>query len=155
MIKFHRILLPTDFSANSRIAQAYACGLAEQHQSELHLLHVTHQMLLVTGDPMSGIMMPEFDLQSTNAAVELELKKLLDPQWTSGRHVVCAVRSGSPFVEIVRYAREHEIDLIVIATHGRTGLAHVLLGSAAENIVRTAPCPVLTVRPDDHKYEAP
>jgi len=155
MIKFHRILLPTDFSANSRLAQAYACGLAEQHHSELHLLHVTHDVMLVAPDPMSGYVMPAEDLDAAKIAAERELKNVLDPQWSSGRHVVCAVRNGSPFVEIVRYAREHEIDLIVIATHGRTGLAHVLLGSAAENIVRTAPCPVLTVRPDNHKYEAP
>ena len=155
MIKFHRILLPTDFSANSRMAQAYACDFAEQHQAELHLLHVTQEMVLVAADPLSGFTLPAANTDAARTGVERELKNFLDPAWTAKRRVVHAVRSGSPFVEVVRYAREHEIDLIVISTHGRTGLAHVLLGSAAENIVRTAPCPVLTVRPDDHKYEAP
>lgn len=155
MIKFRRILLPTDFSANSRIAQAYACDLVEQHQAELHLLHVTQEMVLVAADPLSGFVMPAADTDAAKAGAERELKHFLNPEWTAQRRVVYAVRNGSPFVEVVRYAREHEIDLIVISTHGRTGLAHVLLGSAAENIVRTAPCPVLTVRPTDHKYEAP
>jgi nucleotide-binding universal stress UspA family protein len=58
-------------------------------------------------------------------------------------------------VEIVRYARTQEIDVIVLATHGRTGLAHVLIGSVAENVVRTAPCPVLTVRPEGHQFVMP
>jgi nucleotide-binding universal stress UspA family protein len=58
-------------------------------------------------------------------------------------------------VEIVRYARTHEIDLIVLATHGRSGLAHVIIGSVAESVVRTAPCPVLTVRPEGHQFVMP
>ena len=58
-------------------------------------------------------------------------------------------------MEIIRYARKQEIDLIVLATHGRTGLTHVLLGSVAENVVRTAPCPVLTVRPEGHQFVMP
>jgi universal stress protein A len=65
------------------------------------------------------------------------------------------VVEGSPKAEIVRYARKQDIDLIVLATHGRTGLSHVLMGSVAESIVRTAPCPVLTVRPEGHQFVMP
>ena len=62
---------------------------------------------------------------------------------------------GSPKAEIVRYARAENIDLIVISTHGRTGLAHMLIGSVAETVVRTSPCPVLTVRPKGHQFVMP
>jgi nucleotide-binding universal stress UspA family protein len=83
------------------------------------------------------------------------LAGVLDPQWPVGRKVVQAVVEGSPKVEIARYARTHEIDLIVLATHGRSGLAHVLIGSVAESVVRTARCPVLTVRPEGHQFVMP
>ena len=65
------------------------------------------------------------------------------------------LKNGPPFVEIVRYAKEEKFDLIVIGTHGRSGLAHMLLGSVAEKVVRKASCPVLTVRPEDHTFEMP
>jgi universal stress protein A len=66
--------------------------------------------------------------------------------------VIRAVVDGSPKVEIIQYARKQNIDLIVLSTHGRTGLTHVLVGSVAETVVRTAPCPVLTVRPETHRF---
>ena len=80
---------------------------------------------------------------------------VLDPQWAAGRKVVHAVVEGSPKVEIVRYARQHDVDVIVLATHGRSGLAHVIIGSVAECVVRAAPCPVLTVRPEGHQFVMP
>ncbi len=61
------------------------------------------------------------------------------------------LREGKPFVEITNYARQHDIDLIVMGTHGRGGISHLLLGSVTENVIRTAPCPVLTVRADDER----
>jgi len=69
--------------------------------------------------------------------------------------VIHAVVEGSPKVEIIAYARKHDIDLIVLSTHGRTGLTHVIMGSVAESVVRTAPCPVLTMRPDGHQFVMP
>jgi nucleotide-binding universal stress UspA family protein len=78
-----------------------------------------------------------------------------DPQWAVGRKVVQAVVEGSPKAEIVRYARTHEIDVIVLATHGRSGLAHVIIGGVAGSVVRTAPCPVLAVRPEGHRFVMP
>ena len=65
------------------------------------------------------------------------------------------VRTGTPFVEIVRHAKENDVDLIVMGTHGRTGLVHALIGSVAEKVVRKAPCPVLTVRPEGHQFIMP
>jgi nucleotide-binding universal stress UspA family protein len=78
------------------------------------------------------------------------LAKILDPSWGNPAAVTTAVRWGNPVEEVVAYAREQAIDLIVIATHGRSGLSHVLLGSVAERIVREAPCPVLTIRDRQH-----
>jgi universal stress protein A len=69
--------------------------------------------------------------------------------------VIQAVVEGSPKVEIIRYASKQNIDLIVLATHGRTGLPHLMMGSVAESVVRTAPCPVLTVRPEGHQFVMP
>ena len=85
----------------------------------------------------------------------LMLQCVLDPQWAAGKTIVRVVRQGSPFLEIIRYAKEKGIDLIVIGTHGRTGLAHVFMGSVAEKVVRKAPCPVLSVRHPEHEFIAP
>ncbi len=77
------------------------------------------------------------------------------PIGQSAETIVKVVRQGPPFLEIVRYAQEANIDLIVLGTHGRGGLAHMLLGSVAEKVVREAPCPVLTVRHPEHEFVAP
>ena len=83
------------------------------------------------------------------------MEGLIDASCSVGRTVIRSVREGSPRVEIVRYAREANMDLIVLSTHGRTGLFHVMLGSVAENVVRTAPCPVLALRPDGNQFVTP
>jgi nucleotide-binding universal stress UspA family protein len=75
--------------------------------------------------------------------------------WDEKHTVVRELRKGSPFLEIVRYAKDKNIDLIVLGTHGRSGLSHVLLGSVAERVVRKAPCPVLTVRHPEHEFVMP
>jgi nucleotide-binding universal stress UspA family protein len=88
-------------------------------------------------------------------AAQEELDRLEVPGAEQVRQVVREVQSGPPFVEIVRYAKEHDVDLIVMGTHGRTGIAHALIGSVAEKVVRKAPCPVLTVRPEGHQFVMP
>ena len=93
-----------------------------------------------------GLVLPTY-INESRAAAEKALAGVLDPKWSAGRTVIQAVVEGSPKVEIVRYARKQEIDLIVLATHGRTGLAHVIIGSVAESVVRTAPCPVFVSVP--------
>ena len=147
-IEIKRILLPTDFSAYSATATKYACELATKFDAELHVLHTLEVHLSSTPDLVMSLALPTY-LQESRKAAEKALAGVPDPQWAAGRKVVHAVIEGSPKVEIVRYARTHEIDVIILATHGRSGLAHVLIGSVAENVVRTAPCPVLTVRPKD------
>jgi nucleotide-binding universal stress UspA family protein len=153
-IEFKRILLPTDFSTYSATATAYACELVTRFDAELHLLHTLEVHLAATPGFGMGLALPQYTHES-RAAAEKALAGVLDPPWAAGRKVVPAVVEGSPKVEIVRYARTHEIDLIVLATHGRSGLAQVLIGSVAESVVRTAPCPVLTVRPEGHQFVMP
>jgi nucleotide-binding universal stress UspA family protein len=153
-IELKRILHPTDFSNFSATATKYACELATRFAAELHLLHTLEVHLASTPSFGMGLALPKY-LQESRAAAEKALAGVLDPQWAVGRKVVRAVVEGSPKVEIVRYARTQAMDLIVLATHGRSGLAHVLMGSVAESVVRTAPCPVLTVRPEGHQFVMP
>lgn len=155
MIRLRRILLPTDFSDSARAAQTYACALADQYQSELHVLHVMQDVMLMMPEPGTAFGLPQNYLVDLKLGAEKALDNLLPAEWTKGKVVVRATRMGNPFVEIVRYAREHDCDLIVIGTHGRSGLTHVLLGSVAEKVVRKAPCPVLTVRPEGHGFVMP
>jgi nucleotide-binding universal stress UspA family protein len=153
-IDIKRILLPTDFSDHSAAATWYAYEMATRFGAELHLLHALEVHLASTPAFGMGLALPQY-VQESRAAAEKALAGGLDPQGSAVRKVVRAVVEGSPKVEIVRYARTQQIDLIVLATHGRTGLAHVLMGSVAENVVRTAPCPVLTVRPEGHQFVMP
>jgi nucleotide-binding universal stress UspA family protein len=153
-IEIKRILLPTDFSAYSATATKYACELVTKFDAELHLLHTLEVHLASTPTFGMGLALPRY-VPESKAAAEKALAGVLDPQWAVGRKVVQAVVEGSPKVEIIRYARTQEIDVIVLTTHGRTGLAHVLMGSVAESVVRTAPCPVLTVRPEGHQFVMP
>lgn len=153
-ITIKRILLPTDFSAYSATATKYASELATRFDAELHLLHALDVHLSSTPGFVMGLALPQY-VQESRTAAEKALAGVLDPQWAVGRKIVPAVVEGSPKVEIVRYARTQAMDVIVLATHGRTGLAHVLLGSVAESVVRTAPCPVLTVRSEGHQFVMP
>jgi len=153
-IQLQRILLPTDFSNYSAAATKYACELATKFDAELHLLHSLELHLTSTPDFGMGLALPKY-ISESRAAAEKSLAGVLDPKWSAGRTVIQAVVDGSPKVEIIRYARNQNIDLIVLATHGRTGLPHVIMGSVAETVVRTAPCPVLTVRPEGHQFVMP
>jgi nucleotide-binding universal stress UspA family protein len=146
MLEIRSILAPTDFSRHSEVALRYACMLAQRLDSALHLIHVLPDVMPMGPEPMLiSVPPPEFYAQN-EAESRKALERLLDPAWGTPRAVEMAVRWGDPVEAIVAYSKEQLIDLIVIATHGRTGLSHVLLGSVAERIVRTSPCPVLSVR---------
>jgi nucleotide-binding universal stress UspA family protein len=154
MIQLRRILLPTDFSDHAGKALKYACAFTEQFDAELHLLHVleTH----VSTAPQFGMGLAlSTQIQESRQATEKALNELVVPDWAAGRNVVRATSEGPAFVGIIRYARENDIDMIVLGTHGRSGLPHMLMGSVAERVVRKAPCPVLTVRPEGHQFVMP
>ncbi len=146
MLKLHSILCPTDFSEFSEHAICYACELAEKFHGELHLLNVVQDYNAVA--PGTGEMFVPFTdwLPELRKQSQEQLAKLPGPEWASKMQVKRTTRVGAPIDEIVKYANEHNIDLVVQGTHGRRGIKHMLLGSVAENIVRYAPCPVLTVR---------
>jgi nucleotide-binding universal stress UspA family protein len=134
---FARILAATDFSAPSDAALAQARRLAETTGATLHVLHVVDNMFMrvVLADPRD---------------YETAARRQLQERVSSGDHETPAVlaveRSDEPADEITSYARIHDIDLIVMGTHGRGRIAHLLLGSVAEKVTRIAPCPVLTLR---------
>ena len=149
MIKFKRILCPTDFSEYAAHALQYACNLSEKYAAELHLLHVLPDpaTTIATYGPIAGYL-PDDWTESMAAHANQELKKIPTRTWARKLKVVRVATQGITFVEIIRYVKEHKIDLIVIGTG--TALNHALMGSVAEKIVRKSPCPVMLIHPKDH-----
>src|SRR5262249_13832045 len=136
VLEITSILAPTDFSTHSERAVQYACQLAERLGTPLHLLHVLSEIVPAGPDPLlMPVMPPQFYTENEGRA-SATLEQLPHPNWGNPPAVVRAVRWGSPVDTIVSYAIEQRIGMIVIATHGRSGLSHVLLGSVAEHIVR-------------------
>jgi nucleotide-binding universal stress UspA family protein len=145
MYIIRNILVSTDFSDFSATAVEYASSLALLYGAKMHLVHV------IESGPVVGV--PNVELNTTALANDLEssaqeeMRKFVYWKLKNNTNLEQIILHGEPQREIVNYARENEIDLIVIATHGRTGLAHILMGSVAEKIVRLSPIPVLAVKP--------
>lgn len=155
MIAIKRILVPTDFSEPSDDALAYALGLADAFGASLHVLHVLEDLAAHAWTTEVYVAaLPGVHEEMERQARE-RLDQLLTAEQRAKYRAQVALRLGSPFVEIVRYAREEQIDLVVLGTHGRGAIAHMLLGSVAERVVRKAPCPVLTVRQKAHEFVMP
>jgi nucleotide-binding universal stress UspA family protein len=138
-VEIHHILTPTDFSDPSRQAVTSAFELAQTFGAKLSLLHV--------------IEVPEYaievalPLEALERDARRELAFLLPEAEAGHVDVTRLVEIGIPYQKIVETATAESVDLIVMATHGRTGLSHLFLGSVAERVLRLAPCPVLTIRP--------
>lgn len=152
MIAIKKILFPTDFSDCAKTAQRYAWTLAQQFQAELHVLHVMADVMMMMPEPGLSLSLPQNYLVDLKTEAEQALDKVLAGAAQPGQKIVRALRMGNPFAEIVKYAEEMEIDLIVVGTHGRGALAHMLIGGVAEKVVRKAKCPVLSVRPAGHHF---
>jgi nucleotide-binding universal stress UspA family protein len=147
MISIRRILAPTDLSDESIPPIRYAAELADKFRAELVLLHVVQDLALVMPDAVMPTPVASPDLDEMVASARTGLNELADQLGLGRLHPVVEVRVGSPAAEIVAAAADLKADLVCLGTHGRGGLAHLLLGSVAEKIVRQSPCPVLTVRP--------
>jgi len=143
------ILVPIDFSDCSRKALQYAVPLARQFGSRLLLVHVmpVHYFVGSEFGPVD-VPVPQQEMRENS---ERALERLAREEIGDAVPVSTRVCRGQPVQEIVAVAREESVDLILLSTHGHTGLKHVLLGSVAENVVRYAPCPVLVVR--EHQRE--
>ena len=144
------ILVPTDFSSASSKALEYADAFAQTFQSRVTLVHVIEPMVL---PPEYGYM-PPYSPADEALQVEAVRKQLLEKAASleSARHTEVLVRVGRPWHEVVDAVSESGADLLVLTTHGRTGLRHMLMGSVAEKIVRHATCPVLVVRPEERDF---
>ena len=144
-MKIRRILYPTDFSEASKAAMTAACELADKFEAELHVLHVLHDLASLM--PFTAIAIwtdPDHIAEISDKAKHM-LAEIPDANWSKGKDVLRKIEVGNVAYAITTYAHLHCIDLIVIGTHGHSGLMHALLGSTAEKVVRTAECPVLTV----------
>jgi nucleotide-binding universal stress UspA family protein len=143
-----RILWPTDFSELATKALDYARDLREVFGAELHVVHVVSEQLVIPPPGFPSLSKEALNLAHTKVLEDASahLKRVVDPLSTGNSSVKCVVLSGTPWVEICNYAKSFGVDLIVIATHGVTGLKHILLGSVAERVVQHAACPVLVVK---------
>lgn len=146
MIDWRRICCAVDFADPSRVAMAAAADIAKRFEAELTLVHVV-------APPPSGasdVLVSSRELARMQADEDGETlaRWRADAEVRAGRPVRSRVLSGAPAEQIVEYAREQRHDLIVVGTHGRTGIPHLVLGSVAERVVRQSPCPVLVVH--DH-----
>jgi nucleotide-binding universal stress UspA family protein len=147
VITIRAVLAPTDFSHHAERAVRFACELAEKFGATLHLLHVLPEVIAPVGpDPSLVTALPAEYYQDAEQDSLKALSKVVDSTWSCPAKVETAVLWGDAVDGITSYAKDHAIDMIVVATHGRTGLSHVLLGSVAERIVRESTCPVLSIR---------
>jgi universal stress protein A len=142
------ILVPVDFTATTEKALSYAVAFAKQFGATVTLLHVKEPIYMPASE--SGVLV-ELETRADAQKKLADLEARLDPQL----HCRTVVMDGSAEAVILRVAEELEIDLIILSTHGRTGVERLLLGSTAEKVVRRAGCPILVVRPHEHDFIAP
>ncbi|NUN70586.1 MAG: universal stress protein [Bacteroidetes bacterium] len=150
-IELRKILVPIDFSDHSKKALRYALPFARQFGAVLEVMYVVEPTIYPSDFGFGQVGFPDVEKELHGKAMQ-ELQALLGEHAPEKVRAVPVVSTGIPFVEITTYAKAEEIDLIIIATHGRTGVEHILFGSTAEKIIRKAPCPVLVVRAEEHDF---
>lgn len=156
MVTLKHVLVAVDFGEASETALAYGRELARLFGATLHVLHVVENVI-ASAASIEGYAIDFVTLQHD---VEEAARKQLEALVTDEDRRTLAAKTitltaNTPAASIVGYARDAHIDLIVLGTHGRGGMAHVFLGSVAERVVRAAPCPVLTVRHPEHEFVFP
>ena len=153
MISIKKIMVPTDFSPNAAYAYPYASELAKAFGAQIVLAYVSDLAAIPVG-------LGQFPV--TWETLELDIKDFAEKQFKEAwkaidKDIPVETRhlEGTPFVELLQLAKDEAADVIIMATHGHTGIQHLLLGSTAEKIIRKAPCPVLTVHPGERKFVLP
>lgn len=150
MIRLKNILVPTDLSEPSLNATRYALEFARQFDAAIHLLYVIEEPAFYA--PLGGYYPSR---EEWTAFADSGLENWISDDDAAGLTIKREKFFGHPSTKIVEYARANEIDMIIMGTHGRSALPHLLVGSVAENVVRHAPCPVFTVRQKEHEFIMP
>lgn len=150
-IDLERILVPIDFSEHSKKALEYAIPFARQFNATLDLLYVVEPTIYPADFSFGQVGFPNVE-EELRTRGNHELQQLIDKRIGGRVKARAVVRTGKAFFEIDRYAQEEEVDLIIIATHGHTGIEHVLFGSTAEKVIRHAPCPVMVIPSAGKKF---
>jgi universal stress protein A len=153
MIRVRRVAVPIDFSENSKKAVLYGGEIAKSQKAKLFLFHVINQRLIDTMQELSLKGYREDFLEAMKSMLqdrEADLREFTPSETMQDLEIEYSIRKGKPGEEILKFARENKIDMIVMGTQGRTALADVFVGSATRTVVNQAKCPVLVVHPDDH-----
>ena len=145
MKTFEKILIAIDFSENSEYAFEYALTLATQFQAELTILHVINEPVDLRGFYVPHISFEQLEKEIEEGAEKM-MEKFCQTRMGAFSNYKTAIVTGIPYEEIIKKAEDTGSSLIVLGTHGRTGLDHLIFGSTAERVVRGASCPVLTIR---------
>jgi nucleotide-binding universal stress UspA family protein len=152
MISLKKILCPIDHSDGSKEALKYAVSFAMKNEAKLYLLHVID---IRSFDESIDTMAAQIPNDETIKQLKTKLLECVPEEIRSDMQIEALVVQGIPFAEIISIAKGNNVDMIVMGTHGRTGLAHIMIGSVSEKVVRKAHCPVLTVRQSGHKFVMP
>ncbi len=145
-LSIRHILVPIDFSEHSKNALRYAVPMAEQYGASLTLMYVLEPAIYPTDLGFGQVIIPGVE-QELRTKSEEELKSLINREIGERVNTGSVVRMGKPHQEILKHAEENSVDLIILATHGHTGVEQMLFGSTAMRVVRMAKCPVMTIRP--------
>jgi nucleotide-binding universal stress UspA family protein len=145
-LAIRKILVPIDFSVHSKNALRYAVPIAEQFVASLHLVYVVEPTVYPADLGFGQVVLPGVEDELRDKGGE-ELQNLIKREIGKRVPATSAVRTGKPSQEILDEAAEQNVGMIIVATHGHTGMEHILFGSTAYRIVRSAHCPVLTIRP--------
>jgi nucleotide-binding universal stress UspA family protein len=156
MIVLKKILFPTDFSEPSKEALKYALSFAQEYKTKLYTVHVIDEQLFSEGLNLPRVI----SIDVLEKEMYREAQRLMEDFFTDvvgleGLEHEKVILKGKPFVEIIKYTRAEAIDLIVIGTHGKSGIEHIIFGSTAEKVVRKAPCPVLSVKTAQREFILP
>jgi nucleotide-binding universal stress UspA family protein len=155
MIKLDGILVPVDFSDNSQKAARYATEMARTLGGKVYVVHVIHQRIIDSTQELSVKGYKGEFVEVMRSMVQSrknDLDQFIPEAWRADLDVEFEIRKGKPADEIIKFAKEKNVDLIIVGTVGRSALQAAFTGSVANNLVNHAPCPVMVVRPGEHDF---